>query len=361
LDGKTHYLGRYGSARSKAEYNRLISEWLAGGRRLSGAEDLSLAELILAYWNAVGKKITGGRADNLKAALKIVKETYGHVRVPEFGPKALKIVRERMRDKDWSRSYVNAQVGWIKRLFRWGAEEELVGGDQVHALWAVKGVRKGTEGFRECAPVKPVSPDDVQAVLPHLPPVVAVMVQLQLLCGCRPAEICRLRTTDLDMSRPDLWLYRPAAHKGEHLDKDRVIYFGPKAIELLKPWLRADGKPLFSPARSEEERNARRRDQRHSPVTPSQSKRRRQRNRARPWGECYAVGNYRNCLYRACALAGISRFGPHRLRHTRASEVRALFGLEAAQVFVGHARCDVTQVYAERNTKLGEEVARQIG
>jgi len=32
LNGKDHYLGRYGTAASKAEYDRLIGEWLAAGR-----------------------------------------------------------------------------------------------------------------------------------------------------------------------------------------------------------------------------------------------------------------------------------------------------------------------------------------
>jgi hypothetical protein len=29
LDGKDHYLGKYGSPESEAEYNRLIGEWFA--------------------------------------------------------------------------------------------------------------------------------------------------------------------------------------------------------------------------------------------------------------------------------------------------------------------------------------------
>jgi integrase len=37
------------------------------------------------------------------------------------------------------------------------------------------------------------------------------------------------------------------------------------------------------------------------------------------------------------------------------------FGLEAAQVVLGHASADITQVYAERNQKLAAEVIRQIG
>jgi hypothetical protein len=33
LDGRDHYLGPHGSAASKAEYNRLVGEWQANGRR----------------------------------------------------------------------------------------------------------------------------------------------------------------------------------------------------------------------------------------------------------------------------------------------------------------------------------------
>jgi hypothetical protein len=35
--------------------------------------------------------------------------------------------------------------------------------------------------------------------------------------------------------------------------------------------------------------------------------------------------------------------------------------LEAAQVTLGHAAADVTQVYAERDLTLAVEVARKIG
>jgi integrase len=55
------------------------------------------------------------------------------------------------------------------------------------------------------------------------------------------------------------------------------------------------------------------------------------------------------------------RWHPNQLRHTRATLVRSQFGLEAAQVYLGHVRADVTQVYAERDQRLGEEVARKIG
>ncbi len=55
------------------------------------------------------------------------------------------------------------------------------------------------------------------------------------------------------------------------------------------------------------------------------------------------------------------RWHPNQLRHLFATVVRKEHGLEAAQVLLGHARADVTQVYAERNEELASEVAELIG
>lgn len=49
------------------------------------------------------------------------------------------------------------------------------------------------------------------------------------------------------------------------------------------------------------------------------------------------------------------------LRHSRGTEIRREFGLEAAQVTLGHRNADVTQVYAERDEELAKRVAQQFG
>jgi site-specific recombinase XerC len=47
------------------------------------------------------------------------------------------------------------------------------------------------------------------------------------------------------------------------------------------------------------------------------------------------------------------RWAPNRLRHSAATEIRKNFGLEAAQVILGHSAADVTQIYAERDMQKG--------
>jgi hypothetical protein len=56
LGGRDLYLGRFGTPESKAEYDRVIAEWLANGRRPGvvaaggrAGPDLTVSELILGY------------------------------------------------------------------------------------------------------------------------------------------------------------------------------------------------------------------------------------------------------------------------------------------------------------------------
>ncbi len=55
------------------------------------------------------------------------------------------------------------------------------------------------------------------------------------------------------------------------------------------------------------------------------------------------------------------RWHPHQLRHNYATDVRGQFGLEAAQVLLGHTKADVTQIYAERDMNRAANVAAKIG
>ena len=70
---------------------------------------------------------------------------------------------------------------------------------------------------------------------------------------------------------------------------------------------------------------------------------------------------YRRAIHRACDQAGIPRWSPHRLRHSRATEIRKLYGLEAAQVVLGHAAVGVTQVYAEADREAARKIMAAIG
>jgi site-specific recombinase XerD len=352
-----------------------VAEWLTAGRRWppNGREvgELSVTELIQRYWTfAKGYYRKNGvptkSLENIRLALRPLRKLYGRTLVKDFGPKSLQTLQQHLVKAGLSRGVINSRIGKMKQLFRWAVAEELAPPDALHALEAVRGLQKGRTEARETAPVRPVAAEQVDATLPHLLPVVAAMVQLQRLTGARPEEICILRPVDVDRTG-EVWVYCPARHKTEHHGRDRQIFIGPKGQEILRPFLLRDADAYcFSPREAEAKRNADRREQRETPMKPSQAKRRPKKNRKRPPGDRYTTNSYRRAIHRACELAFPApddlaeeklqewrkqhQWSPNQLRHTAGTLIRHQFGLEGAQLILGHARADITQIYAQRDT-----------
>lgn len=151
-----------------------------------------------------------------------------------------------------------------------------------------------------------------------------------------------------------------------HRGRSRVVPLGPKAREQLLPWLDSPGLGLgdeeyiWSPALAMKNRSERLREPRRSKVTTSQLARGK-KNRQRSPGLRYETGAYAHAIAKACKKAGVPVWGPNRLRHTAATEIRKRFGLEAAQAVLGHATMTITEVYAEKNVALAVQVAAAIG
>lgn len=369
IHGQDHYLGPHGTKASKREYDRLVGEWVASGRpdAPQAANDITIMEVCAAYLRfAKGYYRKDGRPTgaiySVKAALKPVKELYGHTAAVEFGPLALKAIRARMIEADNSRTYINDAADRIRAMFKWAASEELIPAAVYHALLTVAGLRKGRTVARETAPVLPVDDSVVNTTLDHLTPVVADMVRLQRLTGCRPDEVCSLRPCDVDTSGP-VWTYTPESHKTQHHGRQRIICIGPKGQDILRPYLlREKTSYCFSPADSERKRRAEQHASRKTPLscgnTPGTNRKAKPKRTA---GERYTSESYRRAIHRACDKAKLDRWSPNRLRHSAATEIRKRFGLEAAQVTLGHAAADVTQVYAERDLQKAADVMKAIG
>ncbi len=367
-----HYLGPYGPPEAEERYKRLVAELLTTGGlptdRPAGtpAPGLSVNEVILAYVTfARGYYVKDGKPTSelplVRDALRLLREHYGTTPAAEFGPLRLKALRETLVARGICRKSVNQRIGRIKRLFKWGVENELAPAAVHRGLSAVAGLRLGRSEAKESDPVGPVADADVNAVLPHMNRQVAAMVKLQVFTGCRPGEACSLRPCDVNRDA-EVWECRPRSHKTAHHGRERVVYLGPRAQWLLGPWLddRPAGAFCFSPAEAVAERSAARRVVRRSQVQPSQRDRRAKRPRKSP-GDRDTTMSCGKSIVTACRKAGVSPWSPNRLRRSAASAIRKGFGLEAAQVSLGHASADVTQVYAERDADLARRVAAEIG
>jgi integrase len=398
LNGRDILLGEYDSAASRAEYSRIVGEWIANGRQIPDTpKDLAIDELVARYRQHVEsyyRKPDGtltSEVDNIRQALRPLRFFYGKQPASEFGPLKLKMIRDAMMKPNppwlskpgagWSRRNINKAVGRIKMLFGWATESEMIPASIYHGLQAVKGLKHGRSDARESEPIMPVDDVVVEATLPHLSTTVAAMVRVQRLTGARPGEICAMRTADIDTSG-EVWVYSLMQHKTQHHGKQRTIAIGPRAQAVLQPFL----KPLnpaayiFNPADSVAEMRERRNQARKTPAGQGNAiGTNRARSPKRKPGEVYNATSLRKAIARACDLAfpvpadlkgdqqavaswrREHRWHPHQLRHTAATEIRKRFGLETAQTVLGHASAEMTQRYAERDQIAARRVAAEVG
>lgn len=156
LFGKRIYLGKYGSAQSYQGYAEAIARWRKSLGQEQPSKDepespflesitaeqlrekqragafISINELIVVYrrharsYYRKNGEVTR-EAGNIDDALKFLRKHHGKESACEIGPVDLDALREKMIDDlDWSRKYLNKQIGRIVRMFKWAVEKEIV-------------------------------------------------------------------------------------------------------------------------------------------------------------------------------------------------------------------------------------------
>lgn len=334
INGEDYYLGPYGSEASRRKYGELIAQHASGlpldPFQVTDGEDdpgISIAVLVLGYQKHAEQyyRKNGKVTDEfgcIKSALAPLTELYGTLPAGEFGPLALKAVRQKMVDSGKKcRRYINMSIGRIRRCFRWGVENELIEPSVLQKLEAVAPLMAGRTEAKDHAPRKPVPLENIELVKAKVPQRTRDMIELWLLCGARPGELVSLTTAMIDRTK-EIWVCRLDNHKTVHRGKARTLYFGPKAQLILRRYMKSDETQRLFPIRR---------------ATAS------------------------NAMKAACAELGLPRFTAHWLRHTAATRIREEFGLDAAQVILGHAHADVTQIYADLNDEKAVQVARDAG
>lgn len=417
---RDYWLGEYATPESREMYHRVIAAWEANGRRWPEHPRASnnarnsngpvIVEVIRDFLNWGKTSIDPGELRSYEVALALVRRFFGRTRAAQFGPKMLRTVRDAMirgdalRDRPrqpWSRKYINVQVQRIRRMFKWAAAQELVPVGVYQSLGTLDPLRRGRSAARETEKVGPAPMQIVEESKLFLSAPLQAVVDLQLRTGARAGELLQLRPIDIEKDQQaGVWQYRPHAHKSAHRNRERVIYFGPRAQEILKPLL--EGRPpeafVFSPVEAEAKRRERIHAARKTPLACGNrpGSNRVEDPKRRPT-ERYATVAYCRAVARACEKAfppppplapkagetraawrdrinrenllpdlrawrRAHRWHPHQLRHNAATHLRREFGLEAAQIALGHASAQITDaVYAERDYAKVAEIMRKIG
>ncbi|WP_439621829.1 tyrosine-type recombinase/integrase [Gemmata sp.] len=397
--------GEFNGQESRTAFTKMMLEWQASpsgaAPAAGGRPALSVAEVLvryLAHATMYYKPRDGKPASALvevKLVVRAIRALYGTLPVTEFGPLKLRAVQQGWVSSGLSRAECNKRLGVAKRLFKWAVAEELVPPSVFQALATVGGLQKGHTPAHEPDPVGPVDDAVVDATLPHLVRHVQGLIQVQRLTGMRPGEVTRLRMSEIDTTG-DVWVFRPKKHKNEHRGHTRAVAIGKRAQEVIAQFRTADDADyLFSPHRAMQEMQAERTAKRRTKKYPSEVKKAAKQKKGHRYNDHYTTVRYGIAIARACDRAfpapvplgqragetqkawrerltpnqrdalkewqDAHRWAPNRLRHAFATKVRKAHGLEAAQVTLGHARADVTQVYAEKNEALAVAIAEKLG
>ena len=316
----------------------------------------------------------------LRAACRLLRLRYGTTLAAEFGPLALKAVRQQFVETGHSRTYCNRLTDLIRRMFKWASSEQLVAVATWQALTTVSGLRCGHTEAPENEPIGPIDDATVDATLPHLTGHrgsngSAPTAHRNATRRSVPAPTVRSgplrRSLDVQaVASQDGSPWPEANHihrsAGSRDSASRIYCVTPNRSALCRRKLSPSNWHSETPSGKHRYRAA----MFPAPIAS-------ERKRKRTAGTRYDVHAYRRGIHRACDKAFPApedstpeqvcqwkidhRWSPNRLRHSAATEIRKRFGLEAAQVVLGHSAADVTQIYAERDMAKAAEVIKQVG
>lgn len=330
-NGKRYYLGKYNSTASWAKYRELIAEWFEAG----AVTPKTVVDLTVAFldWAEKHYPHNGHHSDYLshKYASKYLIQACGNVRIKDMTVAHLKGVRANVLEAGCCRNYANKVISRCNRVFRWGAAEGYVDGDILRVLDCIDPIRKGTKGVREKGEVKPVPWSHVRHTIRHLrSEVVKDIVRITWLTGARSGNVCSMKWSDVVDGRDGKW-WIPGQHKNAWRGKQLTIPLGPRAIRILEKYSR-DKEFIFT-ARS-----------------------------GKPYKQSQLASKIRDAAKKAIESgAPIASWSPHQIRHSRATRIRRLHGVEASQVYLGLSSISTAEIYAERSRRTIAEIASRIG
>ncbi|MCK5943214.1 MAG: hypothetical protein KAI24_14635 [Planctomycetes bacterium] len=333
---------------------------------------------------------------------------YGNRPASTFGsPQLVELFESMAAAGNLCQSELNARLDIVRKLFQWAAALRLVPTEVGTEVALVERAKQGELGLRASKSREPVADDVVEATLAYMPAHHADRVRLLRLTGARPAELYKLTPAMLDRTGVVWTADDPELATGKRLVHDRMLAFGPKAQEILRPLLLACAatRPLFrdeaTDARSavqalgKEIRRAIRRANvarategllRLARREGESAARRLLRDRYRvahfaKWTQddgltrtrlgtlaelVQRVGDRRVAeLVRDVGGEPVPEWTAYQLRHSRLPEVRRTFGIEGAAAIGGHSlgkEWDTTEGYtrgAQRERAV--EIARKTG
>jgi integrase len=257
---------------------------------------------------------------NVRRSMTLLYECFPNVDIATFDGDALEEYQRFLIGRNYDRKYINGKlVGFIKTLYRWGVRKKLVDKALTAEILSVPSLQY-SERIKENPDRKAAKPEDIEAVLPHVPEQIADMIVLQTLTGLRPSELCNMKAgeicTDANLFGENEPVFKPVHHKTKWKGKDRAVPLGDVEMAIIRKYLPGTGEQGYL----------------FCNLT---------RFRDKPINERV----FSHFIANAIKAHGLNKFTPYQVRHTNATWVSKMLDRDHARAQMGHTTEAMTQKY----------------
>jgi integrase len=344
INGEQHYLGQWGSDESRRAFRDIIARWESSHG--SATVDIPMgavkvADLARAFLDWAGTRYRNedgtptSEIDGTRRAIADVVERHGRQLADTITGRDIRQIQTHWKAQGFVRTTLNTYLGRVKRMFRWGAKNDLVAEATAAKIAMVDGIRRGEA--RDNDEVGPVPLRDLVKTLRQLKPKLAAMARVQYYCGARPGEVCRMRGNEIRRKSfrigsrtinipEDVAIFLPARHKT--VKKGQTVFYtlGPRAQAAIAPYLAGDGF-IFPGQRIEH----------------------------------VDYSTYALAIQKAAERAGVKHWSPNQLRHNFLTRMDTIAGIQAGSAAVRHKSLDTTAIYVQSDLKAVAELAAKHG
>jgi integrase len=301
---------------------------------------LLIDDVLAQWWERGCRKLSEAQVYKYERSLCFLSAVHGRLPASQFRRRHLADVQASMAAKGWVAATCNRAVVRVRTFFRWAEAEELVPVGTWHHLLTLEGFGRNDPTVGHSAPRTPLEWMTVEAIFPHVPPVVETMLCVQWWTGMRTGELVSMRRGDVK-EEDDCLVYTPRTHKNAWRGQSRVVYLGPNAREAIAPWLAgcaAADDWVFTCKRG------------RCPATPET-----------PHRKGYTVESFGHAVARGCKAAGVE-FAAYDLRHAAADRIRRAAGIQAARCVLGQKHIQTLDGYGSPlDSAHAAEVQKKLG
>lgn len=271
---------------------------------------INLHELAVSYLSFRKDELDKRDHDNIRKTFELAADFYPNSSTDDWDAEVLEAF-QKFLNEHYTITGIKKHINFFRQVFNWGMRKHLVSSVVCFELSQVPPLRP--DRCRKNPKRTVINRRVFESQLKYYPRVIADMMQMQLLTGMRPNEVCQVNLSEIDKTLfSDRWIYAPQLHKTAWRGKERNILFGQSVREII-------------------DRNA---SQWRDAVFVSVKKR-----------KPYTEPNYARTISKIQKKYSLQKFVPYQLRHTAFTEVAAEFGIELADVFVGHCTKGIAAVY----------------